>query len=254
MGVRRDRREWRESTCREPSSPPIAGDIRCRPRLTEPAVRGRWRRCPRLTEPAVHGRWRRCPRLTEPAVRGRWHPSPPARRCLKPAGSQLTQARRSRKITAPSAAHLARRSREITPPARRWLKPAGPPLTLAPWIQSTRHGQECQECRVLSCPQEHFNYCVLSMASWAPSSALASWAPCTAMVPVCLFCSGGPHPVFLSVSVLRGLQSSHPPSPVELLRLGRGELCQSSVVCVMCSHLLCPYLVCFLSLLSVIIS
>ncbi len=30
--------------------------------------------------------------------------------------------------------------------------------------------------------------------------------------------------------------------------------CQSSVVCVMCSRLLCPYLVCFLSSLSVIMS
>ncbi len=36
----------------------------------------------------------------------------------------------------------------------------------------------------------------------------------------CLFRSGGPHPVFLSMSVLRGLQSAHPPSPVELLRRG----------------------------------
>ncbi len=35
---------------------------------------------------------------------------------------------------------------------------------------------------------------------------------------------------------------------------GRGELCQGSVVCVMCSRLLCPYLVCFLSSLSVIMS
>ncbi len=68
-----------------------------------------------------------------------------------------------------------------------------------------------------------------AMASRAPSSAMASWAPCTAMasrapssamVPVCLFHSGGPRPVFLSVFVLRGLQSAHPPSPVELLRLG----------------------------------
>ncbi len=33
---------------------------------------------------------------------------------------------------------------------------------------------------------------------------------------------------------------------------GRGELCQGSVVCVMCSRLMCPYLVCFLSSLSVI--
>ncbi len=33
-----------------------------------------------------------------------------------------------------------------------------------------------------------------------------------------------------------------------------GELCQSSVVCVMCPHLMFPYLVCFLSLFNVIIS
>ncbi len=36
--------------------------------------------------------------------------------------------------------------------------------------------------------------------------------------------------------------------------LGRGELCQGSVVCVMCSRLLCPYMVCFLSLFHVIMS
>ncbi len=35
---------------------------------------------------------------------------------------------------------------------------------------------------------------------------------------------------------------------------GRGELCQSSVVCVLCSRLMCPYLVCFLSSSNVIIS
>ncbi len=35
---------------------------------------------------------------------------------------------------------------------------------------------------------------------------------------------------------------------------GRGELCQGSVVCVMCSRLMCPYLVCFLSLFNVILS
>ncbi len=38
--------------------------------------------------------------------------------------------------------------------------------------------------------------------------AMASWAPCTAMASfVCLFRSGDPRPVFLSVFVLRGLQS-----------------------------------------------
>ncbi len=35
---------------------------------------------------------------------------------------------------------------------------------------------------------------------------------------------------------------------------GRGELCQGSVVCVMCSRLMCPDLVCFLSSLDVIMS
>ncbi len=34
----------------------------------------------------------------------------------------------------------------------------------------------------------------------------------------------------------------------------RGQLCQGSVVCVICSCLLCPYLVCFLSLFHVIMS
>ncbi len=67
-----------------------------------------------------------------------------------PAGSPLTQARW---IAADSS-----------PPDRRLLKPAGLaltlarrlPLTLAPWIKSTWHGQEC--CvYVLLCRQEHFN-------------------------------------------------------------------------------------------------
>ncbi len=84
------------------------------------------------------------------------------------------------------------------------------------------------------------------MASWAPSSAMASF--------VCLFRSGGPRPVFLSVFVLRGLQSAHPPSPVELLRRGtrlpgggsyvRVLLCVSSVPasCVHIWFVSCPCL------------
>ncbi len=105
-----------------------------------------------------------------------------------------------------------------------------------------------------------------AMASWAPSYAMASWAPCTAMASwapssamasfVCLFRSGGPRPVFLSVFVLRGLQST-PPSPVELLQRGtrlpgRGSyvrvlLCVSSVPasCVHIWFVSCP---CFMSL------
>ncbi len=74
--------------------------------------------------------------------RGAAPPSPPAHRWLN--------ARR------PAA--------DSSPPDRRWIKPAGSPLTharrspltLAPWIQSTCHGQESRVC-VLLCPQEHFN-------------------------------------------------------------------------------------------------
>ncbi len=86
--------------------------------------------------------------------------TPPDRRWLnarriaadsKPAGSPLTHAHR---IAADSC-----------PPDRRWLKPTGsaltharwPPLSIAPWIESTRHGQECR-VSVLLCPQEHFNH------------------------------------------------------------------------------------------------
>ncbi len=107
-----------------------------------------------------------------------------------------------------------------------------------------------------------------AMATWAPSYAMASWAPCTVMASwapssamasfVCLFRSGGPRPVFLSVFVLRGLQSAHPPSPVELLRRGThlpgGGSYVRVLLCVICSCLMCPYLVCFLSLFNVIMS
>ncbi len=57
----------------------------------------------------------RRPRLTDPAVCGRW--------CRRP---RLTQARRSREITPPSAAHRARRLREMTPPP---AAHPGPPFT-----------------------------------------------------------------------------------------------------------------------------
>ncbi len=95
-----------------------------------------------------------------------------------------------------------------------------------------------------------------TMAFRAPYTAMASRVPSSAMVPVCLFCSGGPRPAFLSV--LRGLQSAHPPSLMELLRLGTslsgGGSYVSPLSCVMCPHLMLPYLVCFLSLFNVIIS
>ncbi len=59
----------------------------------------------------------------------------------------------------------------------------------------------------------------------------------------------------MSVSVLRGLQSAHPPLPGSTVTArdvpsGRGELCQSCFVCVLCSRLLFPYMVSFMSLLD----
>ncbi len=57
---------------------------------------------------------------------------------------------------------------------------------------------------------------------WPPELPAPPWPPelpAPPWPPYCLFRSGGPRPVFLSVSVLRGLQSAHPPSRMELLRL-----------------------------------
>ncbi len=102
-----------------------------------------------------------------------------------------------------------------------------------------------------------------AMASWAPCTAMASWAPCTAMASwapssamvsfVCLFRSGGPRPVFLSMSVLRGLQTPTPLPGGTVTAWdtpsGRGELCQGSVVC----HLFLP-LVSIFGLFPVLVS
>ncbi len=135
VGVRRDRRE---SSGREPSCPPIAGDIRLRLWLSQA----------RRLVAAPPG----APFAGDHATGSPLTQCPPARLWLNarrpasdsmPAGSPLTQARW---IAADSC-----------PPDRRWLKPTGlaliharwPPLSLAPWIQSTRHGQECCVCLVV---------------------------------------------------------------------------------------------------------
>ncbi len=75
VGVRRDRHECRESTGREPSSPPVAGD--------HAAIRG--------SQPRRSHSARRSREFTPPSAAHR------ARR------SRLTQARRSREITPPFA-------------------------------------------------------------------------------------------------------------------------------------------------------
>ncbi len=75
---------------------------------------------------------------------------------------------------------------------------------------------------------------------WPPEPPAPPWPP------ICLFCSGGPRPVFLSMSVLRGLQSTHPPSPVELLRRGSrlpgGGSNVSPLSCVSCVPTSCVHI------------
>ncbi len=128
-----------------------------------------------------------------PADRGRYPPPAvaipsPLAGSLVP-GLPLPQARRSREITPPArrwlnAHRLTSDSMPAGPPLtqcpldRRWLKPAGspltharrPPLTLAPWIESTRHGLESRVC-VLLCPQEHINQVLSSLVHGDSSGA-----------------------------------------------------------------------------------
>ncbi len=111
VGVRRDRRECRESTGREPSCPPIAGDHATGPPLTQCQPARLWLNARRIAADSC----------------------PPDRRWLMPARSALTHARR-------------------------------PPLSLAPWIKSTCHGQECR-VSVLLCPQEHFKELCLVLST-----------------------------------------------------------------------------------------
>ncbi len=64
----------------------------------------------------------------------------------------------------------------------------------------------------------------------APCSAMASRAPCSTWTSVCLFHFWRPRPVYVSVSVLWGLQSAPPPLPGSTVTArdvpsGRGELC-----------------------------
>ncbi len=124
VGVRRDRRECRESAGREPSSPPIAGDIRRRPRLPTPLLTpsppfagvhaaisgspsppfaGDQAAVCGSPRPAVHGRSRRRPR-GKPTRRPRL-PQIITSDSM-PAGPPLTQARRIAADSCPPAAAI----------------------------------------------------------------------------------------------------------------------------------------------------
>ncbi len=111
----------------------------------------------------------------------------------------------------------ARRSREISAAGCGYPKPAG-------WLSSSR---------VAAPPSPPFAGVGLQ------SSQLRHGLRC-------LFRSGGPRPVFLSMSVLRGLQSAHPPSPVELLQRGtllpEGGSNVSPLSCVSCVPAYCVHI------------
>ncbi len=86
---------------------------------------------------------------------------------------------------------------------------------------------------------------------WSPELPAPPWSPSVLLwrspscVPVCVCPEGPPeHPPPLPDGTVKARDEP----------FGRRELCQSSVVCVMCPHLMFPYLVCFLSLFNVIIS
>ncbi len=87
---------------------------------------------------------------------------------------------------------------------------------------------------------------------WPPELPAPPWPP-----SVC-FALEAPSCVCLCVGPV-GSPECPPPLPGSTVTArdapsGRGELCQTSVVCVLCSRLLFPYTVCFLSSFHVIIS
>ncbi len=178
VGVRRDRRECRESTGRKPSCPSIAGDIRRRRWLSQA------HRHPCLVPGLPLPQARRSREIT-PLDRLWLNAHRPASDSM-PAGLPLTQARR---IAADSS-----------PPDCRCLKPTGsaliharwPPLSLAPWIKSTCHGQECR-VSVLLCPQEHFNLPCLVHGdlSGAGGSSCCGHGGHSSRLPPCCWSGGG---------------------------------------------------------------
>ncbi len=96
---------------------------------------------------------------------------------LKPAGLPLTQARRIAADSSTGSALIH----------ARW-----PPLSLAPWIKSTCHGQECR-VSVLLCPQEHFKLpCLVhGDSSGAGGSSCCGHGGHSSRLPPCCWSGGG---------------------------------------------------------------
>ncbi len=182
----------------------------------------------------------------------------------------------SRQASPLAASPHARRSREISATGCGYPKPAG-------WFSSSRVAASTSPvlgCPVPvlsclsspggllippSCPMEIFwgGRRVPAGVAWPRDEATAPKTTCHGLqssfhLPWPPELPAPPWPP-LSVPLWRFWRAPTPPLPGGTVTAwdtpsGRGELCQGSVVCVMCSRLLCPYLVCFLSLSDVIIS
>ncbi len=201
---------------------------RRRPRLTEPAVRGRSRRRPwgkpthRRRLPLVRGE-------SQPAVHGSLGPQPAVAPSSPPAPAVVWSSQPAAAvIVKPAGYGLASRPLPYWQASRPW------PL----WPDSV-HGLFITLLCVfspggllvpLSCPMVIFWGGVQRSRLLWPGRGTRPRPPWTTglgllssllhlglrlVVPL-----WRPRPVYVSVSVLRGLQSAHPPSPVELLRLG----------------------------------
>ncbi len=121
------------------------------------------------------------------------------------------------------------------------------PKIICHGLQSSqlRHGPQSSQLHLGLQSSLHRHGFQSSQLRHGPCLSVLLWRS-PSCVPVCV-CPKGPP------------EAPPPPLPDGTVKardepFGRGELCQSSVVCVMCPHLMFPYLVCFLSLLNIIIS
>ncbi len=122
------------------------------------------------------------------------------------------------------------------------------PKTIRHGLQSSqlRHGPQSSQLRHGLQSSQLRHGLQSSLHRHGFQSSQLRHGPCLSV----LFCSGGPRPAFLSVSVLRGLQNAHPPSPMELLRFGTslsgGGSYVSPLPCVSCVPTSC-FLIWFVS-------
>ncbi len=258
---------------------------RRRLRLTDPAVRGRSRRRPwgkpthRRRLPLVsRGKPTRRPRFTRPAAGwGSLQPAGPCRCVVKPAGCCRYLSSQPVMVSPAGRCRIdkpAGRGR-IWPDCDQGLfnclcvfSPGGLliPLSFPKEILGGGSRAPAEETEVgagaaASRKRSHHGLPNSLLRHGLPSSLLRHGLPSSLLhldlglsVPL-----WRPRPVYVSVSVLWGLQSAHPPSPVVLLRHGTclpgGGSYVRDLSCASCgSRLLFLYLVCFLSVVIIVYS